>query len=120
MTAIAEQYASALGCKAELTYEHRTIPVVNNAEVSARLRDIFTATPEVETIDTATRTMGAEDVSFFMDDIPGAYFFVGARDESQSEYYGHHHPRFSFDERALTLGTTLLTSAVASYVLPEG
>jgi amidohydrolase len=63
--------------------------------------------------------MGAEDVSLFMDDIPGTYFFVGARDETADAYYGHHHPKFTIDEEALPLATALLTTAVATFVLPE-
>jgi len=119
MRVIAEQYAAALGCQAELSFEHLTIPVVNDNAVAARLREHFVALDDVTALDLSARTMGSEDVSYFMDDIPGAYFFVGARDETQDTYYGHHHPRFSFDERALTLGTALLASAVAAYVLPE-
>ncbi|MBK8027875.1 MAG: amidohydrolase [Chloroflexi bacterium] len=120
MRAVAEQYAAALGCTAELDFEHITIPVVNHAEVSDKLRKLFATVPEVNNISVTARTMGAEDVSVFMDDIPGAYFFLGAQDTTQTEYYGHHHPKFAFDERALVLGTTLLTKAVASYVMNEG
>ncbi|MBL8132098.1 MAG: amidohydrolase [Anaerolineae bacterium] len=120
MKTIAEQVAAAFGCSAELHYEHLTIPVVNNPQTTEKLRSLFLTQPEVTRLDVNARTMGSEDVSLFMDDIPGVYFFVGARDPQQTEYYGHHHPRFSFDERALVLGTSLLTSAVASYVLSEG
>jgi amidohydrolase len=63
--------------------------------------------------------MGSEDVSEFMGDIPGVYFFLGAKDETADAYYGHHHPRFSIDEESLPLGVALLSSAVASYVLTE-
>jgi amidohydrolase len=120
METIAVQIAAAFGCTASLSYEHLTIPVVNDAETAGRMRQLLTGFPDVSHIDSSERTMGSEDVSLFMDDIPGVFFFVGARDEMQAEYYGHHHPRFSFDERALTLGAHLLVTAVASYVLPEG
>lgn len=119
MQAIAEQYALALGCHAELSFEHITIPVINHPDVAARLRGQFAQVDAIDTVNLSERTMGAEDVSLYMDDIPGAYFFLGAHDGTQTEYFGHHHPRFSFDERALTLGTRLLTNAVASYVLAE-
>jgi amidohydrolase len=120
METIAVQIAAAFGCTAALRYEHLTIPVVNHPETAGRMRALLDGFPDVSHIDSTQRTMGSEDVSLFMDDIPGVFFFVGARDETQTEYYGHHHPRFSFDERALTLGAHLLATAVASYVLPEG
>jgi metal-dependent amidase/aminoacylase/carboxypeptidase family protein len=58
-------------------------------------------------------------VGMFMQDIPGMYFFLGAADPSADVYYGHHHPRFNFNENALPLGVALLASAAADYVLPE-
>jgi amidohydrolase len=63
--------------------------------------------------------MGAEDVGLFMNDIPGMYFFLGAAVPNQDVYYGHHHPRFDFDENALPLGVALLSAAIAEYVLPD-
>lgn len=120
MTEIVHNLAAAMQCTAEITIEHVTIPVINDPEVGAKLRAIFEQTPGVTGFDLNARTMGAEDVSYFMDDIPGFYFFVGAQDQTQDTYYGHHHPRFSFDERALSLGVALLTAAAAAYVLPEG
>ncbi len=117
MTEVAHSVAAALRCQAEIAIEHITIPVVNHADVGAKLRPIFEALPDVTALDLTARTMGAEDVSAFMDDIPGLYFFVGAQDATQDAYYGHHHPRFSIDERALPLGAALLATAAAAYVL---
>lgn len=116
---IAENVAKAMGCTVEVEMTHITKPVDNNADVSARARSVFKSVQSDITLDLTARTMGSEDVSEFMTDIPGLYFFVGAKDETQSAYYGHHHPRFSIDEEALPLSVALLSSAIASYVLPE-
>lgn len=120
MAVIANGCAAAFGCTAELSYDHLTVPVVNHPTTAARLRGQFQSAPGVKAIDTTVRTMGSEDVSLFMDDIPGVFFFVGAMDETQAEYYGHHHPRFSIDERSLALGAQLLATAAAGYLLNEG
>lgn len=117
---IVENTAKACGCIGEVTFTHLTKPVINHDEVSARLRTLFKQVEPSLVLDQTVRTMGAEDVSEFMADIPGMYFFLGAADQTQDAYYGHHHPRFSFDEAALPLGVALLSSAVASYVLPDG
>jgi amidohydrolase len=70
--------------------------------------------------DLNARTMGGEDMAFFMDDIPGMYFFVGSANAERGLNYGHHHPRFDFDEDVLPLSVALLTAAVGEYVLPHG
>ncbi len=117
MQEICDHLSAAMRCTAELEFDSMTIPVVNNPEVGDQLRSAFE--PMVSVMHTAERTMGAEDVSLFMDDIPGTYFFVGAKDETADAYYGHHHPKFSFDEEALPLAAALLSTAVATFVLPE-
>ncbi len=118
MRQIAEHIALAMNCTAEVRIEPMTLPVVNNPEVRERLLPAFEnilGTDKVENI----RTMGAEDVGVFMTEVPGVYFFVGAKDETADNYYPHHHPRFTIDEEALPLGLALLTAAVAEYVLPQ-
>jgi amidohydrolase len=115
-----EFVCKGMGCAAEIAFEQITVPVVNDTEVGAKLRPRFEQMVGSSGLDLSVRTMGAEDVGVFMDDIPGMYFFVGAADTTAEGYYGHHHPRFTIDEDALPLGMALLASAVAAYVLPEG
>jgi amidohydrolase len=117
---IVENVARALGCEATVEIQHLTKPVINNPEVTARVKEVFTPILGADALDPTTRTMGSEDVSEFMDDIPGLYFFLGAKDETADTYYGHHHPRFSIDENALPLGVELLSAAAAEYVIPKG
>ncbi|MFQ3565562.1 MAG: amidohydrolase [Aggregatilineales bacterium] len=111
--------ARAMGCTGTLKFTDMTLPVHNHPQVTARARRRFAALVGEEGLDTTARTMGSEDVGLFMHDIPGMYFFLGAADSSAEVYYGHHHPRFTFDENALSLGVALLASAAADYVLPE-
>ncbi|HVU11386.1 MAG TPA: amidohydrolase [Phototrophicaceae bacterium] len=119
MQEMCDHIGAAMRCTVELDFQPMTIPVVNNPEVGAKLRQAFEPLIKPENMHLAERTMGSEDVSLFMDDIPGTYFFLGAKDETRDAYYGHHHPRFSIDEDALPLGVALLSTAIASYVLPE-
>jgi amidohydrolase len=120
MREITEGIAQAMGCTATIVIEDGTLPVRNDPKITERTRGILREYVGDEGLVTDERTMGAEDVGYFMDDIPGMYFFVGASVPSpDGEYYGHHHPRFDFDENALPLGVALLASAVADYVIPS-
>ncbi len=107
-----------MGCTATLDITHNTLPVNNDPVVSERGRSVLSQFVDEGGLVLTERTMGAEDVGLFMDDIPGMYFFVGAAVPNQTEYFGHHHPRFDFDEDALPLSVALLASTVADYVLP--
>ncbi|MCB9451992.1 MAG: amidohydrolase [Anaerolineaceae bacterium] len=118
MHEISKAICEAMNCTAELKINHHVLPVTNDAEVSQRLRDVFRRYVGDNGLVTSERTMGSEDVGLFMDDIPGMYFFVGAEAPDRETYFGHHHPRFDFDEDALPLSVALLTAAVAEYILP--
>lgn len=114
---IAEYTASALGCRAEVTINHYTTPVTNDADVSEKARQAFMKLGVKGEQFREERTMAAEDVGEFMTDIPGMYFFVGSGNQARDLHYAHHHPRFDFDEDALPLGVALLSAAVADYVI---
>jgi amidohydrolase len=64
--------------------------------------------------------MASEDVSYLMDDAPGMYFFVGSSNAERGLTYGHHHPRFDFDEDVLPLSVALMSAAVADYLTGDG
>jgi amidohydrolase len=57
--------------------------------------------------------MGGEDMAFMLEKIPGCYFFVGSNNSSHGLDYGHHHPKFDFDEEALWRGAGLMAAAAA-------
>lgn len=118
MREICKGIAGAMGCSVDFESQVGTLPVRNDPTVSARVRNRFQQFVSSDGLLLNERTMGAEDVGLFMDDIPGMYFFLGAAVPSQEQYYGHHHPRFDFDENALPLGVALLSAAVAEYVMP--
>lgn len=48
--------------------------------------------------------MGGEDFSFYQQQIPGCFAFLGVGDQNAPEYYGLHHPKFQPDESVLAIG----------------
>jgi len=66
--------------------------------------------PESE-LDTHYSTMGSEDMSYFMQEVPGCFFFIGSANPEKGLDSAHHHPRFDFDERALPRAAALMASA---------
>ncbi|MCZ7540903.1 MAG: amidohydrolase [Anaerolineae bacterium] len=116
--AISEDIAAALGCRAEVTVEQVTLPVVNDAGVNERLAAVFQAVAPGVRLIRDFQTMAAEDMSYFLEAVPGSFFFVGSANPERGLNYAHHHPRFDFDEAAIPLAVELMAAAVASYVLP--
>ena len=50
-------------------------------------------------------TMGGEDFSFYLEKVPGAFFFIGVGDEAKHTTWPHHHCRFTIDEAQLHKGS---------------
>ncbi len=119
MHEIIEGMAAALGCTASVEINEMTIAVINDDDVSERVAGFAAEVVGAENVLDNERTMGSEDVSYLMDDIPGCYFFVGSGNEERNLTYPHHHPRFDIDEEVMVIGASVLAKAVSSYVLPE-
>lgn len=119
MSTIIRQSAEMMGCQASVSYEQLSLPVINAEDLAADLLRFFQRTaPQLRYVDNY-RVMGAEDFAFFLDRIPGVFFFVGSANAERKLHYPHHHPRFDFDEDALVIGASLLASAAAHQVLPN-
>jgi amidohydrolase len=115
-----EALCRSMNCSVKVRVDHQTFPVVNHPEMVARLRRLFGRMIGEDRLDTKARTMAAEDVSFLMNDKPGVFFFLGSSNTDRGLNYGHHHPRFDFDEDALPLGVALMSAALADFVLNDG
>ena len=63
-----------------------------------------------------TRTMGAEDMSLFLNVVPGCFFFLGSANAERGLNSPHHSPTFDFDERALDLGVQMLTRTAVEFL----
>ncbi|MDQ2977603.1 MAG: M20/M25/M40 family metallo-hydrolase, partial [Acidobacteriota bacterium] len=97
--------AEAAGVRARLHYRRVNRATVNDPEKAELVIEAATRLLGSDNVETDTRTLGGEDMSVFLDRVPGCFFFVGSAPEGG--HRPHHSPRFDFDERALAIGTAL-------------
>jgi amidohydrolase len=100
--------ATALGCTAELNYIREHAPTVNDDRIAAIVREEAVAIVGEANIMDDQRTMGAEDFGEFLQQVPGAFAFIGAMNEAKGCVYPHHHPKFNVDEDAFAIGAELM------------
>jgi amidohydrolase len=60
--------------------------------------------------------MVSEDMSLFLQEVPGCYMYLGSANAQRGLDYGHHHPRFDFDEAVLPLGVAILAGAATRFL----
>ena len=111
---IVKGVGESMGCRVDVNII-RIAPAVTNDDVIAQKIQQTTKNVLSDSIlDTSGfTTMAAEDMAFMQEKVPGCYFFIGSNDSSRNLDYGHHHPKFDFDEEALVRGVALMASATA-------
>jgi amidohydrolase len=90
--------------------------VINDPDMAALVTRVAQQVLGRENVLSGMRTMGADDMSLFLNAVPGCYFFVGAADSGRGLNSPHHSPTFDFDERALDIGVQVLASVALEFL----
>jgi amidohydrolase len=112
LTGVCQSY----GASYALNYRKLYPPVVNDEAIAALVRSVaetVVATPTGLVPD--CQTMGGEDMSYFLQEVPGCYFFLGSANPALGLDYPHHHPRFDFDETSLGIGVELFVRCIEQF-----
>ncbi|MFB2769586.1 M20 family metallopeptidase [Pelatocladus sp. BLCC-F211] len=106
-----------LGANYDFQYCELYPATINDAGMAELVRSV--AEEVVETpvgIVPECQTMGGEDMSYFLQEVPGCYFFLGSANQQKNLAYPHHHPRFDFDETALAMGVEMFVRCVDRFL----
>lgn len=107
---------AAHGASYKLDYHKLYPPVVNDEAISELVRSVANTVIETPAgVVPECQTMGGEDVSFFLEAVPGCYFFLGSANAEKGLDYPHHHPRFDFDETVLSVGVETFVRIVEKF-----
>jgi amidohydrolase len=105
---IVNEVASAFDCESEINIQRLTYPVINDSDLVDTMTGVIKAMDNKFDIDHWHQTMGSEDFSFMMHDIPGCFLMVGSSNPGKGLDYGHHHPKFNIDEDCLPYAVAIL------------
>lgn len=106
------------GMRADYKLEYNFLyPVtVNDKEMVQIVREAAAEAVGKENVVVPDQTMGGEDMAFFLQEVPGCFFFVGSANSEKGLDAPHHSPRFNFDEEALAIGSEVMIRAVLKYL----
>lgn len=109
--------AATYHATAEITYNEMCPATVCADDATELMRGAAEAVLGADNVIATERTMGSEDMSVLLNDVPGCYFFLGGKSEARElGMYAHHHPRFDFDEAVLPLGVAIMCEATTRYL----
>ncbi len=115
----AQGIAAAFGATVEVRYSRLSKPLVNDEPMTALMREAAVEIVGQDNVISGIRTMGGEDMSFFLAQVPGAFAFVGSAPPAK-QTSPHHSPMFDIDEEALVIGAELLTRTVVRFLESAG
>jgi len=120
ITEIAESVASGMRAKAKVDYHFGYPPLVNDEDITNRVRASAAKVVGAGNVVPAGTTMGAEDMSYYLERIPGTFFAIGSGNEAKGIVYPNHHPKFDLDEDVLYLGSAIFAQACLDFLGEEG
>jgi amidohydrolase len=92
-----------------LNYEFGYPVTVNDVDKAKLVQAVATGIVGGANVVQAGMTMGAEDMSYFLEAVPGCYLRLGSGNSEQGLIHPHHSALFNFDESALPIGVELLS-----------
>ena len=123
MRNIAESTAKMAGASVEVFLPNgQSYPVTyNDEDLTKRVLPTLRQIVGEEMIYRSERTTGAEDFSFFSQQVPGFYFFLGVNklDADPLTTPGNHSPFFYVDDGALPVGVKALSHLTIEYLNGE-
>ena len=112
MKAVAEATCAAFETRCEFAFKRNYPPTVNHAAETEFAREVLGQVVGVKNVQEFEPTMGAEDFSFYLRQMPGCYFLIGNGDGAHREG-GHgmgpcmlHNPSYDFNDELIPLGAT--------------
>jgi amidohydrolase len=90
-------------------------PLVNDEQPSALMSEVAATVVGADNVRSGVRTMGGEDMAFFLERVPGCFAFVGSAPKTGIAS-PHHSPTFDIDEESLVVAAELLTQTAVKYL----
>jgi amidohydrolase len=112
----ARSVCAAFGGECGLRYWFGYPPTVNDPGMADLVREAAREVVGEERLVVAPQVMGAEDMSYFLERVPGCFFRVGSANAERGLTRPHHNPAFDFDEDALPIGVEVLARTARRYL----
>ncbi len=118
----ATKIAESAGAVADVHISNGYPVTYNNPELTEMMLPSLQEAAGSENIKLIKAITGAEDFSFFQQQIPGLYFFLGGlpKGKKVEEAAPHHSPDFYIDESGLKLGLRALSYLALDYMEKHG
>jgi len=111
----AEQIAASAGATAEVSIDFGYPVTANDPALTDRMMPTLRRVVG-QGLAESPRVTGAEDFSYFAEEVPGMFFFLGVAPDNPELVFPNHSPNFFADERALPIGVQTMTALALDFL----
>jgi carboxypeptidase Ss1 len=104
---IAKGVSQAYGARCEVSIVDSNPVTRNDSIVTKKVSQILKTIPGTKTVEIPP-VLAAEDFSFYLQKVPGTYYFLGTRNKAKGCVYPNHSSKFKVDEDVLKYGSASL------------
>lgn len=108
--------AEAYGGTATIDIQNNTAITYNDPELTGKMLPTLQKIAGKDNVELQKATTGGEDFSFFQEEVPGFYFFLGGKPIGDTQAAPHHTPDFFIDESGLLLGVKVMAQLALDYL----
>lgn len=116
MTEMAEGLAKAYGGSATIEFQSNTAITYNDEKLTEQMLPTLKQVAGDTNVNLVKATTGGEDFSYFQEEVPGFYFFLGGMTPGNTEAYPHHTPDFMIDDEGMLLGVKVMSQLTLDYL----
>lgn len=116
MNEMARDIAIAYGGTATIDWQSNTVITYNDLALTQQMLPSLEAAAGKENVSLVKATTGGEDFSYYQEEIPGLYFFLGGMTPGNTEAFPHHTPDFKIDDRGMLLGVKSFCHLALDYL----
>lgn len=116
MNEMARDIAIAYGGTATIDWQSNTVITYNDLALTQQMLPSLEAAAGKDNVSLVKATTGGEDFSYYQEEIPGLYFFLGGMTPGNTEAFPHHTPDFKIDDRGMLLGVKSFCHLALDYL----
>jgi amidohydrolase len=110
---IARHVSEAHGGTHKLDYTLNYPPVINHAQGVALIEKVAGVLAKFEHV---PPSMGGEDFAYYLEKVPGCFYWLGCRADNAKEAPNLHSPHFDLDEKSLLTGMHVMARAALDFL----
>lgn len=108
--------AAAHGARFELDYSLQYPPVINHEPATTLIERVGRELLGEDGVKVIPPSMGGEDFAFYLEKVPGCFYWLGCRAPSRREAANLHSPTFDIDEASLEHGMNVMARAALRFL----